>query len=192
MTTSDLAVSLAEAVSAAEATVNSLCDADLEGWEQLAAPLLECQESLKRLRDLERLITDVIVHRAGKKIEGVMIPGLGKVDSRRGQEAPRWRGEDLGREVAKVTAARLADDPLTFFDPDSGEKIPPAATVAYVAAQVAASVVDAAGLDAASKAWRVESLKKLGINAHQFKSSSPGTWKVTVTPGLVGETKPPA
>jgi hypothetical protein len=94
--------------------------------------------------------------------------GLGTVEASWTGGSATWEG----RRLAHVVAARAAD--RSAFDPTTGalrdDPLSPGALAEFVADEIVAC----AGLDAASKAWRKEDLRKRHIDPDLYHTRSGG------------------
>lgn len=116
-------------------------------------------------------VRDQVRHRAAhaypRSETQVTLSGVGVLELCRAGKTTRWEGPRLAHHLA----ARVADEGV---DRESGETLP----LGVLCERVADVIVDAAGLDAASKAWRKTSVERYGLDPGEFSESSGGTLSV--------------
>lgn len=93
------------------------------------------------------------------------VPNLGRVEVKKSRTYTKWQHD----EVFRAVIARLADEPGVFYDPESGERLPPS--------QMAANVVGALR-DVLSPSWKLAGLRNLGLDESEFCEVKENGWSL--------------
>jgi len=88
--------------------------------------------------------------------ESLALPGAGIFTLHRKVKRTRWQIGELTRAIA----ARISDEPATFYDTDTGEQLPHAQVVANVVARVRATCAISAG--------KVTGMREIGLQVDEF------------------------
>lgn len=139
-----------------------------KSWEQLCSEVGELTRIINRASWLKgemlRLLVDLLPEYE------VVVDGAGLFTRSNGSKRTQWDGRLLAHRIA----ARAADEP---YDPETGERRPPA----VIAAMVADELLATGGLDRPSHQWKTGELKKRGLSPDDFCATEPGTPTVRFT-----------
>lgn len=149
---------LDRALNAIESLVGEVADRDY--LAHLLADLVEAKRNLARVFDAtEKALLAV----SGTK--SYEVPNLGMVEVKRKTSYKAWQHDEL----VKALVARIADEPGIFYDPEAGDRLPPAQMVANAVARLR---------EAMSPSWKVTGIRAFGLDESEFCQVDPQDFSV--------------
>lgn len=150
-------------------------------WQTMAEALVALDELLavaKRIRgEIEATSARDIPKQA------TVVDGVGLVEKHGKSAKVLYDVDALRGEVCRLGGARVSDDPTVTRDED-GCALPPSEIALRAFSRGVETAFDVCG-QTPSKSWRTGSLKGLGIDPAEFRSSEFAGWRVVVTPNIV-------
>lgn len=156
--------------------------------DELLAALAAVHDALPRLRDMEKDLATAL-----GKAEGALSGNLAdgrQFTLKRTSDRTAWDHEDWKRDARRVIVQRWADG-VMFGEDEHGNPVPfyvgtgEATTLARILQEAVAEAQEVHG----STAPRSTALKRLGLFAGDYSTSSPGGWKFdAITPSTAPDT----
>lgn len=163
-------------------------EGDPPSWQTMAESLGALDELLATARRIRGEIEAGI----GREVPKVamVVDGVGLVEKHGKSAKVLYDVDALRGEVCRLGGARVSDDPSVTRDED-GCTLPPAEIALRAFSRGVETAFDVCG-QTPSKSWRTGSLKGLGIDPAEFRSSEFAGWRVSVTPGIQDSTEEPS
>ena len=130
---------------------------------------IEVRDLRADLAQLERDLDARLVEAMGRDRKAV-IDGIGQVEVRFSKRRTAWRHDEL----LPAVVSRIADDPSTLYDPETGVVLPPALIGSNVAARLRECVSFGAG--------KVVGLRAIGLQPDEFCSEDEAHASVVLPP----------
>lgn len=145
----------------------SVEDVNEATFEQASTMLRQLRSTIRLLQDseqgIEQWLADVWAHKQqearenGEKLQEIVVPHVGTVEVKRGNERKSWDHEGLGKAVLESLLS------------DTGGEVP-------TPWQVRDAIMAAAGIGY----WRVNELRRLGINVDDYCTKERGKRSVVI------------
>lgn len=156
-------------------------DGEPPSWQTMAEALAALDELLATAKRIRGEIEADIGPKVPKG--GAVVPGVGQVGAHGSGKKESYDVDALRRVVIDRLSARVSDDRSVMVDED-GVLREPREIVTRAVSRAVEATMDVCG-QTPSKSWRAGSLKGLGIDPAEYRSSEWAGWKVTVTPDIV-------